>query len=266
MDNTFFVVTHNRIENLKFPYNYKRLSVNKNLTGADYYDNVGIEISNLNKYFCELTALYWIWKNYESVNVGLCHYRRYFVSTERGLNIISTSECDNILESYDIIVPRKAIFNYNLKINYANSHHFKDLKNAVKILLFLHPEYKNTVNSVLKSNILYSFNMFYMSKKNLDKYCAWLFEILFRLYQKKYFKNYSDYEKRVFGFLSERLFTIWIIYNRFKIYEMDVAFLNSDNKFNLINFSDFMKRNRFKEYLKYIINRTFNNNFWEPKL
>lgn len=55
------------------------------LCGADYHkeikilgDNTGDNISIKNKNYCELTGIYWIWKNINSDYIGVCHYRRYF--------------------------------------------------------------------------------------------------------------------------------------------------------------------------------------------
>ena len=44
-------------------------------------DNTGDNISAKNPNYCELTALYWAWKNLDCEYIGLCHYRRYFGHT-----------------------------------------------------------------------------------------------------------------------------------------------------------------------------------------
>lgn len=40
-------------------------------------DNEGDGISHLNPIYCEMTAVYWGWKNLDADYLGLCHYRRY---------------------------------------------------------------------------------------------------------------------------------------------------------------------------------------------
>ena len=47
-------------------------------------DDTGDNISEMNVYYCELSATYWAWKNVASDYVGICHYRRYFAFRGEG--------------------------------------------------------------------------------------------------------------------------------------------------------------------------------------
>ena len=47
-------------------------------------DNTGDHISAKNPQFCELTGLYWAWKNVDADYIGLAHYRRHFRGKGRG--------------------------------------------------------------------------------------------------------------------------------------------------------------------------------------
>ena len=78
-------------------------------------DNTGENISLKNPYYCELTGLYWAWKNLDAEYIGLVHYRRYFSNKtiltkdikQRLTKISSINEIDRMLENTDIILPKK---------------------------------------------------------------------------------------------------------------------------------------------------------------
>ena len=195
-------------------------------------DNTGENISNKNANYCELTATYWIMKNDKSDIVGLTHYRRYFFKkhTNEMSQVLDRADIEVLLNEYDMIVPNKTyLFRYkNIKEAYCALHEKDDWEICKKIVKAKYPDYVEAFEELEKSRSFYACNMFISSKKIFDDYYNWLFDILFELESKIDISNYDDYNKRIFGFLSERLFNVWVKYQDLKLKEVPVY--NVDKK------------------------------------
>ncbi len=211
-------------------------------------DNEGDNISIKNDSYCEITALYWGWKNLNCDYIGLCHYRRYFTDKniyrclckkDRWIDlVVNKEEIINKLRYNDIIVPKKR--NYLIETvwsHYKNAHYIKDMLESKKIIKEKYPEYLDSFEKVMNGSSLYLYNMFVMDRRLLNHYCQWLFDILFALEKRTDIVGYNNYQKRVFGFISERLFNVWIDYNLSQVYEMQVINAEKINwKNKIVNF------------------------------
>lgn len=215
MEIKIFVATHKKTQfpnnDIYFPI---QVGAEKNENLGYLKDNIGDNISNKNPNYCELTALYWIWKNCKSDVVGLVHYRRYFFKSgfsKNFKNILSKNNIEKIMKNYDIILPKKHyIAKYTLEEQYLKLHKKEDYEICKNILSEKYPEYLNAFNTVFNKHSFYAFNMFIAKRKIIDKYCQWLFDILFELENRIDISSYDKYNQRIFGFLSERLFNVWI--------------------------------------------------------
>ena len=69
-----------------------------------------------------------------------------------------------------------------------------------------------------------------MRKEDCNKYCEWLFTIFNQLEKNIDLDTRDEYQKRVYGFLSERLFYVCILKNKLKIKENFVLKTESNKK------------------------------------
>lgn len=219
-------------------------------------DDTNGNISDKNKYFSELTGLYWVWKNTNSDVVGSCHYRRYFTIVKepfrfrlkrflyfpvglwkkrfgliytQNLNlwqpkVLNTNQIENIFENYEAILPVRRKLKYSIETHYNRYHNSEDLKLIKQILTDHYPQYLNSYKTLLEGNRLFANNMFVLRWETFNELMQWLFAILFKFEEKSDLKDYSGYQERIFGFLSERLITLWIIYNNIKYKELPLIY------------------------------------------
>ncbi len=197
-------------------------------------DNTGDNISVKNPNYCELTALYWAWKNPDKLNnpdyIGLFHYRRLFDfdnCNEPFFYDFSQKSCDKFgwndktiikyCQKYDIISapivdvhpPFKDNKIISVKKLYKISHRLSDLKTTLKIIKEKYPDYYQTAKDYVNGKKSSYFNMVIMKKEIFNDYCHWLFDILFGV-EKRITIPSDSYQSRVFGFLGERLLNIYI--------------------------------------------------------
>ncbi|HJC48622.1 MAG TPA: DUF4422 domain-containing protein, partial [Candidatus Lachnoclostridium pullistercoris] len=240
-----YVVCHKKSYVPKNPYLYP-IQVGASIAGMRLpdmlHDDVGDNISEKNKSYCELTAQYWAWKNDDADYYGFFHYRRYFafdpdldrddgwgniaydrISPEAIKEIkLIPSVMKKIVTQYDMITvkgrryPRiveggKPLDVYH-EYGVASFQHRKDLDITLDVLKEKYPEFADAAEEYMKSNVAHECNMFIMRKEIFHKYCEWLFDILFETEKRLDMTWYSVEEYRVMGYLAERLCGIYYTY------------------------------------------------------
>ena len=209
----------------------------------DFWDNSGDNIGRLHPYCAELTAIYWAWKNYDKLGdpdyIGLHHYRR-FLNYSDPLNETDNWKCaffdfdkascnrfgwnreaiEKMCDGADLVLPlieqimdpHDWVTPANLETHYKHSHYPEDLDTAAALIKKTHPEYAQTLDTALSSGYGHFCNMFIMSKELFFDYADWLFSIILPLETILPVTDpkYKAEQKRVLGFLGERLFNVWI--------------------------------------------------------
>jgi hypothetical protein len=199
-------------------------------------DNTGDNISIKNPNFCELTGLYWAWKNLEADYIGLVHYRRYFTRKEvhdiekKREQILTGEEWEKILTAHPVVVADKR--KYYIESNrshYNHAHHPEGLDLAEQIIREKCPEYLPAFDMVMKRTWAHMFNMFVMRREYFDAYMKWMFDILFELEKRVDITGWDKYESRIYGFVSELLLDVWLEQNHIYYVEQNVSFMEKQN-------------------------------------
>jgi len=215
-------------------------------------DNTGDNISYKNPSFCELTGLYWAWKNLDCQYLGLSHYRRHFKGKRKNKNVfknvISYEEVNKLLDETDIIVTKKREYYIESIYNhYAHTLHIETLDEARKIILEKFPEYLTAFDTCMKHTYMHAFNMFIMKRELLDEYCTWLFDILFEIENNLSDKEYDTFHARYPGRVSELLLDVWLTKNNYSYKEIPFIYMEKINWYKKI--TGFLKAKFFdKKY------------------
>lgn len=195
-------------------------------------DDDGEHISDKNPYYSELSVMYWLWKNVKSQVKGLFHYRRYLnlsgVETKFhnfgedfinrfGLN---SERIETLMKEADVILPvmvptkikksTPSVYDY-----YAKAHNAKDLDTVLEVIAEKYPQMAALAKTMLKEQKeSFCANILIAKEKLFDSYAEWLFDVLFEVEKRIGIDVLSRdaYQKRVYGFLSERLLGIYMMY------------------------------------------------------
>ena len=178
-------------------------------------DDSGENISEKNRTFCELTGLFWAWKNLDAEIAGLCHYRRYLGNQRFWLpkkeRLLSGPEIESLLSTHDVILPHKRHYWIETRgSQYAHAHHGEDLACTEAVIREKYPDALPAWRHMLDSRSGHICNMFVMRRGLMDEYCTWLFDILFAVESRLDISAYSEKDRRVFGYLGERLMDVWV--------------------------------------------------------
>lgn len=242
-----YVVAHKKVDySLPADYEYMQVNAAAGHVFCKLNDALGEDnISAKNPYYCELTAAYWIWKN-DKVNevVGLAHYRR-FLTTNRfshsPKHYLGSKQVYKLLKKYDYISTKLYKTDCKVREHLLRCVREKDLNSLREVISEKCPEYLNSYDGVLNGHKSHLLNVFICKKEKWDEYYEWLFSIFYELEKRVDMTGYSVQEQRLYGFLSERLFTVFVNKNGYKVKSFPTHIVGES------------KRKIFKEKIKKIL-------------
>lgn len=228
------------------------LSENTIIPGDDSGDN----ISAKNPWYSELTGIYWVWKNTRQDITGTCHYRRFFTAQPEPLayklkrllyypaglykkrigliystntelfihRILNSKEINELLMQYDAILPQARKLKYSVETHYRRYHDINDLNLLKVIVAEKYPDYIEAFESVIAGKQLYANNIFILKDEQFQEFMTWWFDLLFEFERRIDLNNYTDYQKRILGFMAERLLTVWFKKRQLNSIELPVIY------------------------------------------
>jgi len=220
------------------------IGVNGYMEGGFISDSSGIQISQLNPSYCELTAQYWVWKNIHTQYVGFYHYRRYlnFIfdttwkegfafstpGTQGMLDYLSSPQqldcLRRILAISDIVIPAKYASPLTIAEHYKSHHIAEHWEFFIALIQEKYPQDHRFTELFSLTNLNTVYNIFVMKKSLFDQYCTELFSILDLVYS-KFGLQYDSYNNRYIGFLAERFLNFWIYKNNLNYFEVPTLML-----------------------------------------
>lgn len=240
-----YVAAHKQVDSdLKLDKCYKYIhvgSAGKPVLEGMVRDDQGDNISSKNPDYCELTALYWCWKNSTAEYKGLCHYRRYLAKHYFGKNttkeIFNQNELLDILSKYDLMLPSPKWRHHKNKL----WHWYESMEElerdssyamVKKAICHIHPDCLTELNKVYMSDTTSFCNVMYGKAELVDAYCAWVFPLMQEI-EDLYIKESGAVPPREIGFVGEYLLNAWVLKNSGNLKIYYTPLMRTDRKWGL---------------------------------
>ena len=229
-----YVVTHKDAKLSALPDGYRIIHAGHAVAKQDFGyagDDTGDNISRLNLYVNEITALYWIWKNTSHDVIAFVHYRRFF--TLDGKNILTGDDAKKILRDNDIIVDACRfgyVPLYDWKIVLSTRPLAEHVISTIrKFIALRQPDYLVAFDRVNNGFGTFCYEIFVARRQVFDAYCEWLFSFIIDATEEILATTdiaASDDPRtyRAVSFVAEHLLGVWIIKNRLKIKTLPIIF------------------------------------------
>lgn len=202
-------------------------------------DDTGDSISAENVRYGEMTAWYWVWKNYlpahpELTHVGFCHYRRFldFTGFCRGRTRRTTyrkfkrifdrhyaeRELLAAIGDADLVMRNATDSGFaTLREQYLDSHpaNIGDFDRFVSLLKERHPERVAAIDDVLNAGKLAMELQFVMTRELFVDFMDWTFSLCREFERRWSWGGPAEGDQaRAPAFLVERLFLVWLALKR----------------------------------------------------
>lgn len=198
-------------------------------------DDEGESISEKNPRYCELTALFWLWKNSDAQVLGLAHYRRHFgkkKGKEPLAGVLTRRECEEALEKAPILLPKKRHYVVEtLYSHYCHTLREGPLEITGRVLREKFPKYAPEFERLKKRRSAHMFNMIIARRDKMDAYLSFLFPVLEEVERRVSPEEFADpFHARFPGRISELLLDVWLYTEKESFRELPLLYPEGEGK------------------------------------
>lgn len=200
--------------------------------------DAGSPMSKMNPWYCEATALYWLWKESKADIVGLEHYRRFFVQGDR---FLGAGGIETLLSKNDIILAEHSYSMRSARYPYVaqsivigwEGRKFQAYKMIYGFLMYLASKKKTyemakfIMEDLYDEELFYKCNMFVARKPVLDSWCSFMFPAI-EEYLKHEGIKLDNTNLRLVGYVFEHIFGSWVKWKGLKVHVQDIKIFNKE--------------------------------------